>query len=52
MGCLPILLFLPLGGGVGYVLGGEPGAVWGAGIGLLVGLLGAAIFIKALRGRR
>lgn len=52
MGCLPILLFLPLGGGIGYLLGGQSGAVWGAGIGLLLGLLGAGFFIKAIRGRR
>ena len=52
MGCLPILLFLPLGGGIGYLVAGEPGAVWGAAIGLLLGLLGAGLFIKALRGRR
>jgi len=52
MGCLPILLLFPLGFGVGYLLAGNSGALWGAGIGLLLGLLSMVLFIKALRGRR
>ncbi|WP_199909848.1 hypothetical protein [Rhodanobacter thiooxydans] len=52
MGCLPILLLFPLGFGVGYLLAGNSGALWGTGIGLLLGLLSMALFIKALRGRR
>jgi hypothetical protein len=51
MGCLPILLLFPLGFGVGYMLAGNSGALWGASIGLLLGLLLTALFIKALRGR-
>ena len=49
MGCLPMLLLFPLGCGVGYLVAGERGALWGAGIGFLLGLLAMALFIKALR---
>lgn len=52
MGCLPLLLLFPLGFGVGYLIAGDAGALWGAGIGLLLGLLAMGLFIKALRGRR
>lgn len=51
MGCLPILLLFPLGFGVGYLVAGNPGALWGAGLGLVLGVL-LMILIKALRGRR
>ena len=51
MGCLPILLLFPLGFGLGYLVGGDTGALWGAGIGLLLGVLAMMLFIKALRGR-
>lgn len=52
MGCLPVLLLVPLGFGLGHLLAGNPGALWGAGGGLLLGLLLMALLIKALRGRR
>ncbi|MGP1667478.1 MAG: hypothetical protein ACTS5I_16550 [Rhodanobacter sp.] len=52
MGCLPILLLFPLGFGVGYLLAGNSGALWGAGSGLTLGLLLMVLFIKALRARR
>jgi hypothetical protein len=52
MGCLPLLLLFPLGCGVGYLLGGQTGTLWGAGIGFLLGLLAMALLIKALRGAR
>ncbi len=52
MGCLPVLLLFPLGFGIGYLVGGDRGGLWGAGIGLLLGVLAMAWFVKALRGRR
>jgi hypothetical protein len=52
MGCLPILLLFPLGFGIGYLTGGDRGALWGAGIGFAIGVLLMMLFIKALRGRR
>jgi len=52
MGCLPILLLFPLSVGVGYLLDDDRGALWGAGIGLLLGVLAMAWLIKALRRRR
>ena len=52
MGCLPLLLLFPLGFGVGYLIAGQMGALWGDGIGFLLGLLAMVLFIKALRGRR
>lgn len=51
MGCLPILLLFPLGFGVGYLIDGEIGGLWGAGIGFALGLLSIALFILALRRR-
>lgn len=52
VGCLPVLLLFPLGFGIGYLVAGNLGAIWGAGIGLLLGVLLMIAFIKALRGRR
>lgn len=52
MGCLPLLLLFPLGCGVGYLIHGQTGALWGAGVGFLLGLLTMGWFIKAMRGRR
>jgi hypothetical protein len=45
-------LVLPTGFGIGYLIGGNLGDLWGAGIGLLLGVLLMVAFIKALRGRR
>lgn len=39
MGCLPVLLLFLRGAGVGYLLGGDAGALWGAGLGVVLGLL-------------
>jgi len=50
MGCLPVPLFFLLGVGIGYAVAGQNGALWGAGIGLVAGLIGMAILVKALRG--
>ena len=52
MGCLPVLLLFPLGFGIGYLAGGDVGGLWGAGIGLLLGVVAMVLFVKALRGRR
>ena len=52
MGCLPLLLLFPLGAGIGYLIAGEPGALWGAGIGVVVGLLLMGMLIRAMRQRR
>ncbi len=50
MGCLPIPLFFLIGFGGGYLLDGERGALWGAGLGLVAGLVGMGLLIKAMRG--
>lgn len=50
MGCLPVPLFFLAGIGIGYAVDSQTGALWGAGIGLLVGLLAMAALIKAMRG--
>jgi len=52
MGCLPILLLFPLGFGIGYLIAGDIGSLWGAGVGFVAGLLAMAVFVKALRARR
>ncbi len=52
MGCLPVLLLFALGLGVSYVLGGEVGGVWGAGIGVALGLLVMILLLRAVRLRR
>lgn len=52
MGCLPLPLIFLLGTGIGYLVDRQNGALWGAGIGLLLGLLATTAAIRALRGRR
>lgn len=52
MGCLPVPLFLALGLGIGYAVGGERDALWGAGIGLALGLAAMGWFVALLRRRR
>ena len=52
MGCLPVLLLFPLGTGLGYLVGGDLGALWGAGIGVLLGLLLMGLLIRAMRQRQ
>ncbi len=52
MGCLPVLLLFPLGAGIGYLIGGELGALWGAGIGVVLGLLLLGLLIRMMRQRR
>ncbi|GAB3791712.1 hypothetical protein [Dyella agri] len=52
MGCLPIPILFVLGVLAGEWLGGDRGALWGAGIGLLLGVILFGIFIVKLRQRR
>ncbi len=52
MGCLPVLLLFVLGAGIGYLMAGDAGALWGAGIGLMLGLIGTGALIALMRGRR
>lgn len=52
MGCLPIPILFVLGVLTGGWLGGDRGALWGAGIGLLLGMILFGLFIVKLRQRR
>jgi hypothetical protein len=52
MGCLPLLVLFPLGVGVGYIAAGSAGALWRAGVGLLLGMSRMGSSIRALRARR
>ncbi len=52
MGCLPVIVLFVLGAGLGWWLGGETGAVWGAGIGLAVGALAGLVLFVALHRTR
>src|SRR3546814_12158603 len=51
MGCLPVLLLFPLGAGVCYLVGGDVGALWGSGLGMVLGLLLMGLLIRAMRQR-
>ena len=52
MGCLPLPILFVLGFLIDRAVGGTEGALWGAGIGLVVGLLLAGIFVAMVRRRR
>lgn len=49
MGCLPLPLFMLIGFGIGYLVDSRVGAVWGGGIGLVVGLVLAVLLVRAMR---
>jgi hypothetical protein len=51
MGCLPLPVLFVLGFLIGRTMGGDQGALWGAGAGLALGLLLAGIFIVVVRRR-
>ncbi len=52
MGCLPVIFLFVIGAGVGWLLAGEAGALWGAGIGVGVGVLAGFAVLAALRHMR
>lgn len=52
MGCLPMPLLFLLGFGSGYLIDGRAGALVGAGLGLLLGLLAVGWLVRTMRGRR
>ncbi|MBU6247498.1 MAG: hypothetical protein KGN77_07050 [Xanthomonadaceae bacterium] len=52
MGCLPLPLLFLAGFGLGWLIDGATGALWGAGIGLLLGLLAMSWLVRAIRRRR
>jgi uncharacterized membrane protein (DUF485 family) len=52
MGCLPVPLLFLAGFSLGWLANGSTGALWGAGIGLLLGLFAMAWLVRAIRGRR
>ena len=47
MGCLPLIALFVLGTGIGYGLDGRLGALWGAGIGLALGLVAGYALVAA-----
>jgi hypothetical protein len=49
MGCLPLPILFVLGALLGRFIGGDPGMLWGSGIGLLLGLALAGAFIWLIR---
>ena len=52
MGCLPLPLLFLAGFGLGWLIDGASGALWGAGIGLVLGLAAMGWLVRAIRGRR
>ncbi len=52
MGCLPLPLLVLAGVGFGWLIGGTAGALWGAGVGLGLGLVALGWLVRAIRGRR
>lgn len=49
MGCLPIIILFVLGTGIGWWLDGSTGAVWGAGIGIAIGIVAGLVLVFLLR---
>lgn len=52
MGCLPLPILFVLGFLIGRAVAGTNDALWGAGIGLVVGLVLGGLFVMLLRRRR
>jgi hypothetical protein len=49
MGCLPIPLFALIGFAIGHLIDARMGALWGGGVGLLIGVAGTALVVRAMR---
>lgn len=52
MGCFPLIVLFVLGTGIGYAVSGRAGALWGAGIGLALGLAAGVLMVRLMRGDR
>lgn len=52
MGCLPLPILFVLGFLIGRAVAGNSGALWGAGIGLVLGIALGGLFIMLIRRRR
>jgi|GEM_PF-669771 len=52
VGCLPLPVLFVLGVIIGNAFWGNTGALWGAGIGLALGLVFTGWFVALLRGKK
>lgn len=52
MGCLPLPILFILGLLIGRAVDGTTGALWGAGIGLVLGIVLGGAFIALIRRKR
>ncbi len=48
IGCLPPLILLILGAGIGALIGGSTDAVYGGLVGLVIGLVGMVVLVWIL----
>jgi len=49
MGCLPLPVLFVLGALIGRYVGSDNGMLWGSGIGLLLGIVSAGVFVWLIR---
>ncbi|WP_019466726.1 hypothetical protein [Dyella japonica] len=52
MGCLPLPILFVLGFLIGRAVAGNNGALWGAGIGLVLGIVLGGLLVMMIRRRR
>lgn len=52
MGCLPIIVLFLLGTGIGWLVGGTDDLLWGAGAGIVLGVLATLAFGAVLKRAR
>ena len=52
MGCLPIIVLFLLGTGIGWLIAGSTGLLWGAGAGVVLGVLATLALGAVLRRAR